>query len=117
MVPARPTTRAGPPSRGAAQTQLAELLESVPAAERRLLGSAGVYPGRVEPGSLDSFQLLELGARWYDLAVWRSAAPSASVQALQVVAEHVADARRILDVVTDHHLFRRREQWFGRPAA
>jgi hypothetical protein len=87
-------------------------------AEVRLLGSAGVDPARVEPGSLDSFQLLErLGARWYALAVQRSAAPSASVRALETVAGHFADARRILNVVTDHYLFPLREQWFGRPAA
>jgi len=87
-------------------------------AEMRLLGSAGVDPARVEPGSLDSFQLLErLGARWYGLAVQRSAAPSNSVQALGTIAEQFADARRILNVVTDFYLFPLREQWFGQPAA
>lgn len=89
-----------------------------PSAEARLLRSAGVEPARVEPGSPSAFELLErLGARWYDLAVRRSAAPSASVAALGAIAEHFTDARRILNVVTDTYLFPLREQWFGRPAA
>ena len=89
-----------------------------PSAEVRLLRSAGIQPSRVEPGSMSTFELLErLGARWYGLAVQRSAAPSASVQALETIAEHFTDARRILNVVTDTYLFPLREQWFGRPAA
>jgi hypothetical protein len=88
-----------------------------PSAEARLLRTAGVDPSRVAPGSLDTFQLLErLGARWYALAVRRSAAPGA-VAALDAIAEHFTDARRILNVVTDAYLFPLREQWFGRPAA
>jgi hypothetical protein len=87
-------------------------------AEARLLRSAGVDPSRVPAGSVDPFQLLErLGARWYSLAVQRSAAPSASVQVLESIAAHFTDARRILNVVTDVYLFPLREQWFGRPAA
>lgn len=89
-----------------------------PSAEARLLRSAGVEPARVEPGSLNAFELLErLGARWYGLAVQRSAAPSASTEALGAIAEHFTDARRILNVVTDAYLFPLRDQWFGRPAA
>ena len=88
------------------------------AAERRLLASAGVDPGRADPAAREPFPLLEaLGARWYALAVQRSAAPSASMQAVATIAEHFADARRILNVVTDQYLFPLREQWFGRPAA
>lgn len=88
-----------------------------PSAEVRLLRTAGVDPSRVTPGSLDAFQLLErLGARWYALAVRRSAAPGV-VAALDSIAEHFTDARRILNVVTDSYLFPLREQWFGRPAA
>ena len=89
-----------------------------PSAESRLLRSAGVEPKRVEPGSLDGFQLLELlGARWYALAVQRSPAPTASVTVLDAIAHQFTDARRILNVVTDTYLFPLRDQWFGRPAA
>ena len=89
-----------------------------PFAEIRLLRSAGVQPSRVDPGSLTSFELLErLGGRWYGLAVRRSAAQTASLQVLEVIAEHFTDARRFLNVVTDTYLFPLREQWFGRPAA
>jgi hypothetical protein len=89
-----------------------------PSAEVRLLRSAGVPSRRVEPGSLDGFQLLErLGARWYALAVQRSVAPTASVAVLDAIAQQFTDARRILNVVTDTYLFPLREQWFGRPAA
>ncbi len=89
-----------------------------PSAEARLLRSAGVDPVRVEPGTLSPFELLErLGARWYRLAVQRSAAPSASVDVLDTIAGQFTDARRILNVVTDVYLFPLREQWFGRPAA
>jgi len=89
-----------------------------PSAEARLLRSAGVDPARVEPGTLGPFELLErLGARWYQLAVHRAMAPSASVAVLESVAERFTDARRILNVVTDSYLFPLREQWFGRPAA
>jgi len=89
-----------------------------PSAEARLMRSAGVQPSRVEPGSLSTFELLErLGARWYGLAVQRSAAPSASVQALETIAAQFTDARRFLNVVTDTYLFPLRDQWFGRPAA
>jgi hypothetical protein len=88
-----------------------------PSAEARLLRTAGVDPSRVTPGSLDPFQLLErLGARWYGLAVRHSAAPGV-VAALDAIADHFTDARRILNVVTDIYLFPLREQWFGRPAA
>ncbi len=89
-----------------------------PSAEARLLGSAGVDPARVPPGSLNAFELLErLGARWYGLAVRRSLAPSGTLRALETIAERFTDARRILNVVTDTYLFPLREQWFGRPAA
>ncbi len=89
-----------------------------PMAEAQLLGTAGIAPGRVEPGSLNGFQLLELlGSRWYRLTVRLSPAPSGSVEVLAAVAEQFTDARRILNVVTDRYLFPLREQWFGRPAA
>jgi len=89
-----------------------------PLGEGSLLRSADVAPGRVEPGSLSSFQLLEaLGPRWYRLTVRLSPVPSGSVEVLAAIAEQFTDARRILNVVTDTYLFPLREQWFGRPAA
>ena len=89
-----------------------------PLAEAQLLRTAGVAPERVAPGSLNGFQLLELlGARWYQLTVRLSPAPSGSVEVLAAIAERFTDARRILNVVTDTYLFPLREQWFGRPAA
>jgi hypothetical protein len=89
-----------------------------PRAETQLLRSAELAPARVTPGSLNAFELLELlGARWYRLTVRLSAAPSGSVDVLGTIAEHFADARRILNVITDTYLFPLREQWFGRPAA
>jgi hypothetical protein len=89
-----------------------------PMAEAQLLGTADIAPGRVEAGSLNGFQLLELlGSRWYRLTVRLSPVPSGSVEVLAAVAEQFTDARRILNVVTDRYLFPLREQWFGRPAA
>ena len=87
-------------------------------AEAQLLRTADIAPGRVAPGTLNGFELLELlGARWYRLTVRLSPAPSGSVEVLAAIAEHFTDARRILNVVTDTYLFPLREQWFGRPAA
>lgn len=87
-----------------------------PLAAAPLLRSAGLDPGRGE--GANAFELLELlGSRWYRLAVRLAPAPSGSVRALDAVAEQFADARRILNVVTDRYLFPLREQWFGRPAA
>jgi hypothetical protein len=88
-----------------------------PMAEAHLLGTAGIAPERLGPGSLNGFQLLELlGSRWYRLTVRLAPAPSGSVEVLAAVAEQFTDARRILNVVTDSYLFPLREQWFGRPA-
>jgi hypothetical protein len=89
-----------------------------PMAEAQLLRAADIARGRVEPGSLNAFQLLELlGSRWYRLTVHLSPASTGSVEVLAAVAEQFTDARRVLNVVTDTYLFPLREQWFGRPAA
>ncbi len=62
--------------------------------------------------------LAMLGSRWY-----RSAAHAArqsghpatwSLDAAKYMGEHFADARRVLNAVTDRYLFPFREQWFGR---
>jgi hypothetical protein len=83
-----------------------------------LMRSAGLDPARGAAVAEDSFALMEmLGARWYRLASRLSPAPSGSVVALGTIADAFADARRILNVVTDTYLFPLREQWFGRPAA
>jgi len=64
--------------------------------------------------------LEELGARWYRAAVAAAAAAGVPrTQELVVVGElgeRFADARRVLDVVTQRYLFPRRERWFGRPS-
>jgi hypothetical protein len=89
-----------------------------PFQEAVLLRTADVAHGRVEPGSLNGFQLLELlGARWYRLTVRLSPAPSGSVEVLAAIADTFTEARRVLNLVTDTYLFPLREQWFGRPAA
>ena len=83
-----------------------------------LLRSAGLDPARSAAVVEDSFSLMEtLGARWYRLASRLSPAPSGSVVALGAIADAFADARRILNLITDAYLFPLREQWFGRPAA
>ncbi len=83
-----------------------------------LLRSAGLDPARGAAVAEDSFALMEmLGARWYRLASRLSPVASGSLVALDTIADAFADARRILNVVTDTYLFPLREQWFGRPAA
>jgi hypothetical protein len=83
-----------------------------------LLRSAGLDPAQGATVGHDAFALMELlGARWYRLAARFSPVPSGSVVALEAIAEGFADARRILNVITDTYLFPLREQWFGRPAA
>jgi hypothetical protein len=83
-----------------------------------LLRSAGLDPRHGGDVASNAFELLQLlGARWYRLATRLSPAPSGSVLALQAIADGFADARRILNAVTDTYLFPLREQWFGRPAA
>ncbi len=63
----------------------------------------------------DAVVLLErLGARWYQLAAQTVPRPHAgTVAAVAHVAEHFADARRVLNVVTDRYLFPLRQRWFG----
>jgi hypothetical protein len=83
-----------------------------------LLRSAGLDPSRGAAVADNAFALMELlGSRWYRLASRLSPTPSGSVVALGTIADAFADARRILNVVTDTYLFPLREQWFGRPAA
>jgi hypothetical protein len=46
--------------------------------------------------------------------------PAPHPRGLAVVAEvgeHFSDARRVLNLVTERHLFTARDQWFAPPAA
>ncbi len=69
--------------------------------------------------SLDSLALLEeLGRRFYGLTVraarTHGAPPTVGLSLVGEIAERFADARRVLNVVTDWYLFPLRERWFGR---
>lgn len=55
--------------------------------------------------------LEELGWRWYRIAVEGAAAPAA-LGTVAGVAERFTDARRVLNHVTDEHLFPFRAHWF-----
>ncbi|MFN2556334.1 MAG: hypothetical protein ABR592_05580 [Nitriliruptorales bacterium] len=61
--------------------------------------------------------LLEhLGQRWYGLAVRASLAPQTRATRLVAdMAEHFTEARRVLNYLTDRHLFPFRARWFPTP--
>jgi hypothetical protein len=89
----------------------------VGAAGDRLLRTSGVASSAMVDA--DGQQLLEwLGSRWYAAAVASARAAGHPVTDPLAVAghmgEHFADARRVLNAVTDRYLFPIREQWFGR---
>ena len=76
-----------------------------PLAEAQLRRSAGLEAAPPSAES-SSFELLELlGGRWYRLASRLTPAVSGSVEVLTTIAEHFADARRVLNTVTDTYLF------------
>jgi hypothetical protein len=91
-----------------------------PVEEARLWRAAGASarqpPRTAAPlgGGEDAVSLLEhLGSRWYR-AAFRSV-PRPVPQSLVVlgeVAERFGDARRILGLVTERHLFAYRDRWF-----
>lgn len=86
------------------------------AAGARVLRLAGVPLTEAE--EMSGVDLLEhLGARWYRLAISAlkslGAAPTSTVEAVAELAERFADARRVLNIVTDNYLFPLRERWFG----
>ena len=87
----------------------------IPAGARaaRLLRLSGLSAEAVE--SLEPLAFYEfLGSRWYRQAGRHlTGAPTASVSVAADYGEHFADARRILNSVTDRYLFPLREQWFG----
>jgi hypothetical protein len=81
----------------------------------RLLRLSGL--GAMEARDRDSQALLELlGSRWYAAAEAAARAAGTPITGSLAVAghmsEHFADARRVLNAVTDRYLFPLREQWF-----
>jgi hypothetical protein len=82
----------------------------------RLLRLSGL--GARDAGDRDGQVLLEfLGSRWYAAAEAAARAAGTPVTGSLAVAghmgEHFAEARRVLNAVTDRYLFPLREQWFG----
>ncbi|MDQ3932530.1 MAG: hypothetical protein M3252_06820 [Actinomycetota bacterium] len=60
--------------------------------------------------------LEQLGQRWYGLAVRSSTAPQTrSTRLVADVAERFSEARRVLNYLTDHHLFPFCTRWFPNP--
>lgn len=56
--------------------------------------------------------LEQLGRRWYGLALRTAPVRTATLQTLQSVGERFEDARRVLNHITDRHLFPVRGDWF-----
>jgi hypothetical protein len=85
-------------------------------AESRLLRAGRLSPGAIDdPGAVELLELL--GQRWYRLAA--SAVPTPRPHDLEVVAElsdRFAQARRVLNMITDRYLWPARDGWFGRPS-
>jgi hypothetical protein len=84
----------------------------------RLATGAGEPPGgyaeSVEPAG--PVALLEhLGRRWYRLACDTAPSPTGAMQVVGEVAERFRQARRVLNLVTDRHLFVLRDRWFSPP--
>jgi hypothetical protein len=60
--------------------------------------------------------LLEhLGRRWYRLACDSTASPTGAMRVVGEVSERFRQARRVLNLVTDRHLFVLRDRWFSPP--
>lgn len=82
----------------------------------RLLRMSGLGPDTAHEGPRASL-LEQLGSRWYGLAASSArnyGAPlTSSLVAADEVGERFTDARRALNVVTDHYLFPLRDRWFG----
>ena len=84
----------------------------------RLAAGAGEPPGSqaeaVEPAG--PVALLEhLGRRWYRLACDTAPSPTGAMRVVGEVAERFRQARRVLNLVTDRHLFVLRDRWFSPP--
>jgi hypothetical protein len=85
--------------------QLAQMLEVVPA-ER-----AELWDG--ERGNLSSLE--RLGARCYRQACATATSRAATLAVVHEVADEFSRARRVLNFITDRHLFATREHWFSPP--
>ena len=84
----------------------------------QLAAGAGQQPGShvesAEPAG--PVALLEhLGHRWYRLACDTAPSPTGAMRVVGEVAERFRQARRVLNLVTDHHLFVLRDRWFSPP--
>jgi hypothetical protein len=80
----------------------------------RLLRAGGLTDpdSSLESGGVSILEAL--GPRWYRLAVRQVRGPlTGTMRATADVAAHFADARRILNFVTDRFLFPFRSDWFG----
>jgi hypothetical protein len=81
-----------------------------PVRTARLRRAAGLPAG---DGPDDAVALLEhLGRRWYRLAGRAAAAPTAGLAVVGEVADRFGQARRVLNLLTDRHLFAHRARWF-----
>ena len=86
------------------------------AGTERLLRYSGLRPDR--DGGAEGLQLLEeLGSRWYAMAsrsARRHGVPlTAGLAVVEEMGRRFADARRVLNVITDWYLFPLRDRWFG----
>jgi hypothetical protein len=84
----------------------------------RLATGAGEPPdgfaGSVEPSG--PVALLEhLGHRWYRLACDTAPSPTGALRVVGEVAERFRQARRVLNLVTERHLFVLRDHWSSPP--
>jgi hypothetical protein len=125
--------------------RLAGLLDALPEQQRppvwRRLGDlalflAGVFPAAIErtlAGRLDPARLARItglaappesgpaelfewfGAGWYRLAARRATAPEESGAALRDNAEHIHEARRVLNAAADRYLLPASIQWLAPP--
>jgi hypothetical protein len=86
---------------------------------QRLEGAVGLGATTASEETGSPIELLErLGQRWYHVAY--RLVPVAARSPLQVLADvagRFRDARRVLNVVTDHYLFPYRDLWFPRQAS
>jgi hypothetical protein len=84
----------------------------------RLATSSG-EPSRGHPESAEpagAVALLEhLGRRWYRLAFETAPSPTGAMRVVGDVAQRFRQARRVLNLVTDRHLFVLRDRWFSPP--
>ena len=88
----------------------ARLKRSVGALDERR-DDATLVPAAVAP--VTPVGLLErLGRRWYELAFELAPAPTTALRVVADVAERFTHARRVLNLVTEHHLFALRDRWF-----